>query len=144
MKGGFRVCGFVGVEPPYAPSLFALDFLGDGSGEFFERRAWDRYALEEAPLPFAAFGLLFLAELALGIFDFALLDADGVHVGLLDGSGDVLPCSVGFVGVLLIERGDYQGSCFGGFGTVGVNRSAGFLCAIMDGEAIGPLTFGCV
>ena len=61
----------------------------------------------------------------------------------------MLPRAVGFVGVLLVERGGGEGCCLRGFGVVAVDGfGEGFFQAVAAarfyGEGVGPLAFYCV
>ena len=101
---------------------------------------------EEASPPLPPLDLLLPSELPLRIFNFRFLDVYNVHVALLDAGGDMLPCAVGFIGVLLIERWGDEGGCFGGFGAVAIYC---FCHALLQsvastsfyGEGICPLAF---
>lgn len=54
----------------------------------------------------------------------------------------MLPRTVRFVRVLLLEGSNDQRGCLASLGTVGINDAARLFARIIDCEAIRPLAFG--
>ena len=95
---------------------------------------------EERALPLALMCRFVFAEGALRVLDCTLVVADGVHVALFDGAGDLGPGAAGLDDVLLLEGCDDQ---LGQFHVCGL-EVADFLAefaaaAFFDTEGVGPL-----
>ena len=72
------------------------------------------HTVKELALPFFALLLLSLAHGALAVLDDGFLGGCGVHVALVNGVGDLLPCSPALEVVLLFYRSDLQRCGLGG------------------------------
>jgi hypothetical protein len=125
------------VKSPYAVCLGVVDGLADLGGQALELRELV-CAREELALPLMAGILLLLAHLPLACLDNRLLGRCEVHVALVNGVRNLLPCASRFEMVLLLDGGDGQGRGLGDLGVECVHDS--LRLAILDLPSLGPLS----
>jgi hypothetical protein len=125
------------VKSPYAVCLAVIDGLADLGSEALELREFV-CAREEFALPLMAGILLIFTHLTLACLNDCLFGRGEVHVALIDGVGNLLPCASRFKMVLLLDGGDSQGR---GLGDLGVECVHDSLClAILNLPSLGPLS----
>jgi hypothetical protein len=93
------------VKSPYAVCLAVVDGLADLGSQALELREFV-CAREEFALPLMAGILLIFTHLTLACLNDCLFGRGEVHVALIDGVGNLLPCASRFKMVLLLDGGD--------------------------------------
>lgn len=142
-----RILGPLGVEPPDATGLVALDAAcaavdqADHPGEPHEDLVFVEIllveALEEASLPLASFLLLDPAQLPLRVLDLRLGGRRGLHVTALDGGRDVVPRPAALPDGLLLDGGhDERARLHVGDG---VRLHLLLRAGVPEDEGVGPL-----
>lgn len=127
------------VEPPDTAGLVALQGRNADhsrkSPEFLIVGVID--TLEEASVPLAAFRLLDLAKLALGVLDLRLGHGHGIHIAPLDACRNVAPCPPALIEVLLVDGRQSQR---GGLRVLDRESIHLMLAGVFDDEGIRPLS----
>ena len=95
------------IKSPHTPSLLRLNPLPrNRPHQLLKHWIWRTAPLEEPSLPLPPLSLLLSPQLPLRVLDLRFFNVHGVHVGFHNRRSDFLPRAVGFVGVLLVKRGD--------------------------------------
>jgi hypothetical protein len=125
------------VKSPHSVCLAVVDGLADLGSQALKLREFV-CAREEFALPLVAGILLIFTHLTLARLDDCLLSRGEVHVTLVDGVRNLLPCASRFEMVLLLDGGDSQGR---GLGDLWVECVHDSLClAILNLPSLGPLS----
>lgn len=140
--GGLGIGGLGGIKAPDTTGLFTFQVTRDAKlgRKLLEERIvillFD--TVEEAALPFTAFGLLSAAQLTLGILDAGLVSGDSIHVTTLNVLSNLLPGTSALVKVLLFNGGQVKWGSLIVVHDPLVNNLLG--AGILDGEGIRPLS----